>query len=321
MSTSAYSVDRYGYIVLGGIIFGTVLLHLLPEVEETFRRYTEKTGVSVDYPVTEVTVGFGFMMVFLLEQAVGACRGHKRVDDSLIEPNEERNEERPVSQISETVIDENGTVGKEKKVYGTVQNQSLPNEMTRIEPEDHHQHHSHGFELLTENPGIKEYTFAAALCLHALFEGLTLGFLDKSGDVFQLLVGVTLHKAAIAITLVIQLVKGSVKWQVSVAIVIIFSMITPIGIGIGTAVEESGSTKNASGTLAESILQSIGTGTLLYVVVMGIIIEEFGSGDRHLQKSLCVFAGYLLVAALAFLPDDHHDHSDCHCNLTATVSP
>lgn len=293
--------------VAGGIIFGTVLLHLIPEVDERFKTYTRETGTDVDYPVTEVTVGLGFMMVFLLEQVVLACRGNRRQDSPLIAASAESTEERVGSQTLETEVDE--AVEKEKTVYGTVENQSVTNEVSGVN--SHSDLHSHGFEMLTENPGIKEYAFAAALCLHALFEGLTLGFLEKTSEVFQLLVGLTLHKAALAITLVIQLVKSSVKWQISVALVIFFSFISPLGIIIGIAVVESGSTETESGKLAEAILQSVGTGTLLYVVVIGIILEEFGSGDNYLLKSFCVFAGYLVVAALAFLPEEEHDHCLC----------
>lgn len=287
-------------------------------------RYTEETAVHVDYPVTEVTVGFGFIMVFLLEQAVGACRGHKpRQSDIYMLPSREpSNESVSVSTVSEATIE--GADGSQQKVYGRMRTQSASTKLSESEPSTQPEHHahSHGLELIATNPGIKEYAFASALCLHALFEGLALGLLDTASHVFQLLIGVSLHKATIAITLVIHLVRSGVKWKVSAAIVIVFSLVTPIGIGIGTAVEASSSTKSSSGTLAESILQSIGTGTLLYVVVMGILVEEFGSGDRHFQKCLCFLGGYLLVAALAFIPEDHGDErSDHQCNVTATAMP
>ena len=291
----------------GGIIFGTSLLHLFPEVKESFVRYNEEADKHVEYPVPEMMVGVGFMMVFLLEQTVASCRRQQRETtnkcvDAL--PNVVSSDNLVVGTCLPMSVEENS-----REVEDVVNDEAI---------ESHHGH-SHGVELLANNPGIKEYAFASALCLHALFEGLALGFLDTSSHVFQLLVGVSLHKATIAITLVIQLVKGRVKWKVSVAIALIFSFITPIGIAVGTGIEASGSTKSALGTLAETILQAIGAGTLLYVVVMGIILEEFREGDRHLQKSLCFLVGYLLVGLLAFIPEDHHDddHSD-HCNGTLT---
>lgn len=57
------------------------------------------------------------------------------------------------------------------------------------------------------------------------------------------------------------------KWKITAAIAIVFSAITPLGMGIGTAIDSSGSAETTAGLLAESILQSLGAGTLLYVVV------------------------------------------------------
>lgn len=59
-----------------------------------------------------------------------------------------------------------------------------------------------GYEMLASNPGIKEYAFAVALCLHALIEGVVVGYLDEPSKVFTLLIGLALYKAPIAIALV-----------------------------------------------------------------------------------------------------------------------
>jgi zinc transporter ZupT len=120
--------------------------------------------------------------------------------------------------------------------------------------------------------------------------------------------------------LVIQLFRGGIKWKTTAVIGLIFSLITPIGIATGTAIDESGSTNTASGKLAESILQALGEGTLLYVVVMGVLLTEFSTEDRYLQKCLCFLVGFLMIAAISFVPHEHEHHHDEHeCNNPSDI--
>eukprot|EP00117_Sycon_ciliatum_P021212 scpid53315/ scgid18659/ Zinc transporter ZIP3; Solute carrier family 39 member 3; Zrt- and Irt-like protein 3 len=54
----------------GGIFLGVALLHLLPEVREMFEFVLCKKKVKSEYPVTELTVAGGFLIILVFEQLV-----------------------------------------------------------------------------------------------------------------------------------------------------------------------------------------------------------------------------------------------------------
>lgn len=54
----------------GGIFLGVALLHLLPEVRETFEYVLCMREIETEYPITELTVGGGFLLILLFEQVV-----------------------------------------------------------------------------------------------------------------------------------------------------------------------------------------------------------------------------------------------------------
>jgi zinc transporter 1/2/3 len=305
--------------ITGGVIFGTALLHLMPDIAETFNEYQKKEDKDIDYPVMEVTIGFGFILIFLLEKGIGA-RHQERLNAGKMQSDDKDDgylpevtskvgklDHHPVSDMTtkfstQAVTDrDDGSSKSEGTETGTVACECAK-----------------GYEMLALNPGIKEYAFAFALSLHSLIAGLVLGFFDEANKVFTLLIGLALHKIPVAIALVIQLFRGRVKWKTTAVIGLIFSLITPIGIAIGTAIYESGSTNTPSGMLAEAILQALGAGTLLYVVAMGILMTEFSTEDRHFQKCLCFLVGFLVIAAISFVP--HKEHTDEHDELKGNSS-
>ena len=52
----------------GGAFLGACLLDLLPEVEEIFEAVMAETGR--DYPLAQLTIGCGFLIILLIEQTV-----------------------------------------------------------------------------------------------------------------------------------------------------------------------------------------------------------------------------------------------------------
>ena len=300
--------------ISGGLIFGTVFLHLMPEITQVFATYQVEDNKHIDYPVMEVTIGFGFILVFLLEKGVGS-RYHRKAEDNCCNPDPtEVNfkvgdsgdpvSEKPTETSKQTTTD--------NVVRQTSTAQFIVSEDTGCMNE---------FEMLALNPGIKEYAFVIALSLHALIEGLVAGFFDDSSKVLTLLIGLALHKIPEGMVLVIQLFRGRVKWKMVAGIGIVFTTLSPIGLAIGTAVDESGSTNTPAGKLAESILQALGAGTLLYVVAMDILLTEFSTDEQQLQKWFCFVIGFSVIAGITFIPHEHlhlGDPGPSGCNGNGT---
>lgn len=289
----------------GGLIFSIVFLHLMPEIHEIFEGYTTVTDKHIDYPVMQVTVGFGFLLPFLLEKVIGEkFRGKKTVmqNDGQTEDAAD-----PVSTKTE--------VSKETTTDGV----SRQDSSTKFIPEQPFTE----LEMLARNPGIKEYCFVIAFSLHAVIEGLVAGFLSDTEKVFTLLIGLALHKIPEGVVLVIQLFRGRVKWQTTAAIGIFFTMLSPIGMAIATAIRESGSSESSSGRLAEAILLSLGAGILFYVVVMDILLVEFSptAKEQPLRKCFYFLVGVLLIGGISFVPHEHEHFEEEGCNVTLHMHP
>ena len=64
------SVMTLGTCFSGGILLGVALLHLLPEVREMFDSVLCEKNVKSEYPLTELSVGGGFLIILIFEQVV-----------------------------------------------------------------------------------------------------------------------------------------------------------------------------------------------------------------------------------------------------------
>ena len=306
------------------MLFGTVLLHLMPDMGEFLLEYQNAQNKHIDYPVMEVTICFGFIVVMLLERGIGSRYRQKFQDGNNVFRVGESND--PVAEKT-TEFSNSKQTATDSVARQNSTSQFLESGDTGTAVGEN--------GMLTLNPDIKDYVFAVGISVHALIEGIEVGFMeDASSTLFTPLIELILHKMMLAMSLVIQLFRGRVNWKATATIGVIYSMISPIGMAIGMAISESGSANTSSGMLTEAIFQALGSGALIYVVLMVILKKEFLTEDRHPQKCLFFLVGFLMVAAITFVPHDHgggdnghgHGHHNLAsggqgCNVTATVQP
>ncbi|KAK7602779.1 hypothetical protein V9T40_006753 [Parthenolecanium corni] len=72
-----------------------------------------------------------------------------------------------------------------------------------------------------------------ALSVHSLFEGLTIGLLKSPSVVLQLFIAILVHKIPVAFSLGSSLVQSELKTSAVIHFDLWFSLMTPIGTGIG----------------------------------------------------------------------------------------
>lgn len=93
---------------------------------------------------------------------------------------------------------------------------------------------------------------------------------------------------------------------------ILFTLFTPIGIGIGWILQSNGN------RLMEGIILALSSGTFIYVACSEVIVEEFAVTKYKYMKFSMYFVGALLVAGLSVWEvyggghggEDHDDHDD-----------
>lgn len=306
---------------VGGMILGTVLLHLMPDMEEFLRGYEEDKNLHIDYPVLEVTIVFAFTLTMALDKGIASRYSQKRrlgpdadvkfrLGELEAKANDPVSEKTTESATKQTAIDS-----------VEIQTNGLKSGDEDLEA-----------GALNRYPGFQEYTFAFGISVHAMIEGMGVGFMDDaSSTLFTPLVELILHKIMLAVSLVVQLFRGRVNWKATAVIGVIYSMVTPIAIAIGIGITENGSSETPSGMLSEGIFQAVGSGVLIYVITVVILLTEFSTRDRNTEKFFFFLVGFLMVAIISFVPHDHggsegdhghsHGHGNVHlCNATATSS-
>ncbi|XP_057657289.1 zinc transporter ZIP1-like isoform X2 [Diorhabda carinulata] len=252
----------------GGVLLCTTLVHLLPEVRESFENLNLTPDFEINY--AEFLMCVGFFMIYFVEECVHSYIGHKNHDQESVKMKD--------GDIEVTVK----------------QNLSL-----KDSPIDQHEDHSHipiTFDTNSTIAIIRGLLMILALSLHALFEGLAIGLESSPRTVWYMFGAVSAHKMVIAFCVGIELITSGLKTLIVLSYVFTFAVVSPIGMGIGIIVSTADDAEN---NLVSVILQSLAAGTLLYVVFFEILQGDKKNG---IVQFTSVFFGFLIMFGL-FLMD------------------
>lgn len=145
---------------------------------------------------------------------------------------------------------------------------------------------------------VRVVSLVVSLSLHSVLEGLAVGLLRESGKVLETCLALVIHKCLISFSLTFKLGQGRLRPRVILGCLLFFSLMTPLGIGIGVALAESSDPLHQ---LTRSVLEGIATGTFLYVTFLEILPHELSSGDPRITKVIVILCGFSLVTAILFI--------------------
>lgn len=140
-----------------------------------------------------------------------------------------------------------------------------------------------------------------AIGFHAFFEGIAFGLLVEIEQVWQLAVGIIIHKSAAAISLGGAFANSGYTFKQICLFIGLFSILAPIGIVIGMQIAETSK-------LLDTIMLSISGGTFIYVACSEIIVHEFDRKGNRCAKLFLVFLGGAVITSLWFLGGHAHAH-------------
>ncbi|XP_016991614.1 zinc transporter ZIP1 [Drosophila rhopaloa] len=147
-------------------------------------------------------------------------------------------------------------------------------------------------EALKEPNWLRGLGIIVALSLHELFGGMAIGLEMSVSTVWFMTGAIAVHKLVLAFCIGMEIMMAHTRWLLAVVYLLIFSIVTPIGVGIGIAVSES-ATANQPSTVS-GILQGLACGTLIYVVFFEIVAKNH-AGLRVLLSSI---VGFVLMFGL-----------------------
>ena len=151
----------------------------------------------------------------------------------------------------------------------------------------------------TRQSPLRSLMMLAALSLHSVFEGLSVGLQETTPGVLSVFGAIMLHKCIIAFCIGLNLVQSNLSFWAVVKSNAVFCISTPVGIAIGIFVMKFA--EESSANTANGILQGLACGTFLYVAFFVMLPHEFNNpGDRG-TKTLFVFIGIVIVNAVLIL--------------------
>lgn len=117
-------------------------------------------------------------------------------------------------------------------------------------------------------------------------------------QVLEICIAILVHKSIIVFSLSVKLVQSAVRPLWVAAYIVVFAMMSPLGIAIGIGVMEA---QLAAGPLIQAVLEGLAAGTFVYITFLEILPHELNSPGNQLLKVIFILLGFTIMAALTFL--------------------
>lgn len=295
-------------------MLATVFLHLLPEVRLYMDMATEHGFLPpIPYPMSELLVCIGFFFIYVCEEVVHTCvhkhsphlshheagmnfhSHHHDTDDEFddLPPYKPDNVKMNIP-VSEAARERSGS--------------SCSNNEAQIEflPKKNNarKHAVAQNGVGNENNALtmmRSLVMVAALSIHSIMEGLALGLVHSSRDVWVLFGALSAHKLIIAFCMAMELLENGASKLSFILSMAIFSLASPLGGLVGTLVVSIITETTAAGVLVPTILQGLSAGTILYVTFCEVLERERAKKDIGYVRMWTFLLGFVFMAVMQVL--------------------
>jgi len=144
----------------------------------------------------------------------------------------------------------------------------------------------------TTNSGRSAVILLAALAVHSILEMAALGLSDTFKDSAILTISIALHQPAESIALLVAFLKSGMPKPQIIMYLSIFSLMGPLGCGLGIMVNEF------ADPIVDSIMLAIVAGTFVYVGATEVIPEEFEEATNKWKKFTALMTGIVSIFAI-----------------------
>jgi len=282
----------------GGVFIAACLLDLLPDVEEkiseVLAEIKDQYNVDLDYPVAQFIMVFGFFLILTIEQSVLHFQ-EQWMQDEEREPLLSRSRQASIGSYHSSHSHQHAShhhhQGSEPAMTG-VSN-------TAHHAHDGHHNHSHIGHGVFQHSSLRSIMLLLALSFHSVFEGIAIGLQDNSAQLISIFIAVIVHKAVMAFSLGLNIAQSDLSVKSFVISNVLFSIASPVGVGIGIAVADLPSSLPQD--ICNGLLQGIAGGTFLYITFFEVLPHELNVPNKRLWKVFFVILGYSCICGLLFI--------------------
>lgn len=98
------------------------------------------------------------------------------------------------------------------------------------------------------------------------------------------------------------LVKGNIPYKKAIIYIVVYSLLTPIGILLGKVLKDI----SHDNYKMLGILMAIPIGIFIYISIVEIILEEFLVSDHKVIKFVSLLSGVMLIYVLTLFESHQH---------------
>lgn len=147
------------------------------------------------------------------------------------------------------------------------------------------------------------YLLAIMLSTHSVLAGAALGLEQKIASFIAIFTAIVIHKGSEAFALSTSLYSHHLKKQAHHKIIILFSLMTPLGILSGASL--SSILDSNSGKISAAIFSAIAAGTFIYIAVLDKLNTcNHCSGFEKISNvtNLCaIYIGFAVIGSMTFI--------------------
>ncbi len=126
---------------------------------------------------------------------------------------------------------------------------------------------------------------------------MSLGLESSMASGMVIFIAIIAHKGSASFALGVSLVKSRINKTSIIWSIILFSIMTPIGIAIGSVLSQINSSRTV--IWFETIFDALAAGTFVYIAVLDIINEVFERPQKRWIKFAILTIGFILMATIA----------------------
>ncbi|KAM9294590.1 zinc transporter ZIP1 [Gastrophryne carolinensis] len=164
--------------------------------------------------------------------------------------------------------------------------------------EPRHPDHPHA-DVGAHSP-VRAVALVASLSLHALLEGLGVGLLRDGGGgkVLDRCVALLLRNCVLAFCLTVKLGQGRPRPRALLGCLLLFSFMSPLGVGVGVALNDSSDPLHR---LARAALEGVAAGAFFYVTFLEILPHDLAPAGRRILRVIVMLFGFSVVTSVLFI--------------------
>lgn len=306
-----------------GVFLGTCLLDLLPSVRKELENILNEMKLLSGFPISEFVMVFGLFLILVVEQIILSWK-ENQLKNSILSPRQrdasrqsllsDTDEKKDFMSSARSDISDHSISG--------ISDDPLPHQNKRLSTcsyltgdihceaeqgsdngysQEKHETIDEDFEH--SHSTLRSILLLIALSLHSVFEGLAVGLQRKTNQIIGVFAGLFLHKMILSFSLGMSLVQSKLSYTSMLKSVILFSISSPFGIGLGLLIIDLWDSRIS--VLIQGLLQGIACGTFLYVTFFEILPHELNSSDIRLLKVVFLILGFSTVTAVVFISDEN----------------